>query len=330
MTQSNILYPYAIVPQDRHVIYIGDVDRGSGGYECIGCGGYMMARIGSGVRVPHFAHIGDDAGCNPESAIHKFAKHLFAVYPIARGYTVIEGPCAYRDLDALWRPECVALYYIFRFHTIGDSLGDTLEIEKSVHGPAGKITPDVLLSNTRQRHVGIEIVVSNPVSIEKRKAYLAAGVQGVIYNLKSWDDVKDLYRALVNGVVRVHDTINVAQICTDHARREGLTVGMDGTYRSIESLEHECDQGGCAEIVHGPLSFCAKHVGALERESAASQQAFYKFMKGEHAHPPNPDYSNPNIVTSRFGRYAQQAKDRFELRSKPLPPPPGVIPPNFQ
>jgi hypothetical protein len=74
---DKIKYRYALDEQGRTVCIddVSENDKKLHTYYCIGCGATMIARTGK-IKKWHFAHKGTEEHCNPETYLHKLAKHL--------------------------------------------------------------------------------------------------------------------------------------------------------------------------------------------------------------------------------------------------------------
>ena len=332
---TDILYRWA-VRDSGGVVNIREVKQGEQGFRCPACGDRMKANIGRGIRKRHFAHIGDNSGCSPESQAHWMAKQFFGA-AIAASPLIIEGPCRdSKHVDPGLGSDEPAIYYSINGGRRAGAEGEFL-----VPGAGGrKRRADVLLESRSGSLLGIEFVVSSPVPDAKRRDYEAAGVQGVIINLsaENWED--ELLPQLSSGILRVDDTINVDQLCITCARRRGYLLRMDGTYLDLARWERKCKKYGCAQVVWGIERWCDDHVDrtvqyhrAMDREDAARRAAFYQYlvkwnegMEGEYDRPPNPNADN---TVSQLGHYAQKAKDRTDRMFEPVPPPPGIRPPRW-
>jgi len=153
-------------------------------YRCPQCLEALTLRAGQ-IKAKHFAHRGGTV-CSYESALHAAAK--WQIYWIIdswlKGYgkaPIISFPCAN---EKTWLG-CMGLIN----RPLISGKVDEVALEKAV----GVIRPDVLLLLNGQPRLGIEILVTNAVNIEKEEKYPIKWIEleatKVIDNALSWAPV---------------------------------------------------------------------------------------------------------------------------------------------
>ena len=142
---------------------------------CLECNDRMIARKGP-KRTWHFAHYKNHTcGLTPETACHKMAKDLL------KRLKVIMLPAVYAQLGRGTGQYKIMLYQMKSIPF------DEVFLEKKI----GNIRPDVIMQVNQNRHLAIEIVVSNPVSPSKMKKIKNDRISTLQIELKGLLDILD-------------------------------------------------------------------------------------------------------------------------------------------
>lgn len=142
----------AIDKETGEIVNVHTVPRGNAcNCKCINCGGDLQARKGS-IRKKHFKHI-SDAECNPETILHKLAKHIFS----ENNYCNL--------------PEGLG---IFHYHDVKEEVW--LENQK----------PDIVLTGA-DRKIHVEIAVTSFIDYNKEQKIIAKGYNTIEIDLSKID-----------------------------------------------------------------------------------------------------------------------------------------------
>jgi len=139
-----IQIPYGL--KDNKRVHISDVDRGlTCGAVCYDCGALLVAHKGD-IIIHHFKHKNKTENCNTslETLMHKIAKEII------NEYKSIMLPSVQSNGEQIFAAQKMQI--------------DKVTLEHKL----GSIVPDIICE-IRNKELIIEIKVTNPISVEKRK-----------------------------------------------------------------------------------------------------------------------------------------------------------------
>ena len=174
MKSTSIKYSYCL-DEDGEVVHIQELNkenRHRSRFFCISCNQEMVAKIGNGGRIKHFAHK-TDCACNSETYLHKLAKTLIRkkfissdTFPITfnRNITCRESStCPLYETYTCWKErELISDLKSYN----GRIIYDTCEEEVTV----GEFRPDLLLTcSTKPEREPVFIEIFKTHESDERK-----------------------------------------------------------------------------------------------------------------------------------------------------------------
>lgn len=204
---EGILYPLAL-DESEHIVHIKNANGGT--YYCPQCREVMIPKKGD-IYAHHFAHKNTSIECNPETALHHFAKLLFKQRFESGTFPVISYRCAY--CRRLCRFDMTACNRVVLDH-------DQISVDCGTHGVI-KVKPDVIFYTGDQIRAAVEIVVTNPITPYKFALLHSSGVPVMVW-YPTWELIgSELSQIFLNQTINVSKDRCAACVVTGSALKIG-------------------------------------------------------------------------------------------------------------